>query len=239
MATEDARRLVYVHPSTPVGDASRARLLERFGDTPPTVVVLDSLGMGMGLSAMDSNSDTDTARWANEVIMWLKGAWPGAVILVVDHLPKAGGSEPIGSQRKGALADALFRVETVSPFTRRVTGSCRVTVEKDRRGWFEAGKALFDVTFGGGVPFTIAEADPGSVVLSLGDAVARQRQLAEYVGEHEGCRVEDARKAVNGRTTEFSGIKDTLVAAGVIEHPPRAGLFKGPSWSAFMAQDRQ
>jgi hypothetical protein len=45
--------------------------------------------------------------------MWLKATWPGAVVLVIDHPPKAGGSEPIGSQRQGAFADAHFRVETM------------------------------------------------------------------------------------------------------------------------------
>jgi len=38
-------------------------------------------------------------------------------------------------------------VPTVSPLTRKRTGSRWVTVEKDRRGRFEEGRPLFDVRF--------------------------------------------------------------------------------------------
>jgi hypothetical protein len=38
-------------------------------------------------------------------------------------------------------------VPTVSPLTRKRTGSLWVTVEKDRRGRFEEGRPLFDVRF--------------------------------------------------------------------------------------------
>jgi hypothetical protein len=37
------------------------------------------------------------------------------------------------------------------------------------------------------------------VVLDLGDAVTKQAVLAGYMGDHEGCRVEDARREIGVR----------------------------------------
>lgn len=237
MKREHAQRVVYVHPSGPPSDGARAELLARFGDTPPTVVVIDSMGMGMGLSGLDSNSDTDAARWASEVPLWLKAQWSETVILIIDHVPKGSGAEatdPIGSQRKGAFADGLYNVGVLSKISRRTRGSGRVKVRKDRKGMHEEDQALLDFTFGGGGRFEVSEPDPQVISIELGDAAAELVRIAAYVAEHPGVKVEDARNALDIQSVAFTAHKKSLVSQGVIEHRQRQGLFPGPNLQAYL-----
>lgn len=236
---ETAQRVVYIQPPGPISDAARALILSRFEDTPPSLVVIDSIGMGMGMAGLDSNSDKDATIWALDLPMWMKAQWPEAVIVLIDHVPKAQGKsrDPIGSQRKGAFADALFNTEIISPISRQRRGMGRLTVTKDRKGLHDVDRAILDYEFGGGGPFQLRPTDPGVVAVDLtsaSDPVEQQRCVAAYVGDYEGVKVEAARDALKIRAAEFTVIKDALVRDQVIEHRHRHGLFKGNRWDEFM-----
>lgn len=238
LTAEQAHLVTYVHPSGPPSDAGRVQLLAQFGSDFPTVVVIDSMGMGMGLSGLDSNSDTDSARWAFEVPLWLKAQWPDSVIVLIDHVPKGqtGGAvtDPIGSQRKGAFADGLFLATVLAPVARATRGGGRVVNRKDRKGMHEEGVTLFDYEFGGGGPFVLSEPDHKVVSFELGEEATALVRIAAYVGEHEGNKVETVRNALGIQSAAFTAHKGSLVDQGVIEHRPRQGLFKGSKWQDYV-----
>lgn len=235
----ELERLVYVHPRGPISDAGRAHLTARFADEPPSLVVIDSVGMSMGSMGLDGDKGRDVEAWATEVPGWLKSQWSDAVICAVDHVPKSadgGAVDPIGSQRKAAFADSLYLVQRMTPISRTTRGQGRLVVRKDRRGWTDEGAAVLDFTFGGGGPFELGPPDPHVVATSgdPGDAAADLLRVARHVGDNEGQMVEQVRTALDIRPNDFTALKDTLVGLRAIEHRPRAGLWKGERWQAYV-----
>ena len=141
---EELSRFVYVEGG-PISDAARAHLLRRFADEPPSLVVLDSVGMSMGSAGLDSDKGKDTEQWAYGLPLWLKEQWPETVILLIDHVRKGEGAsatDPVGSQRKGSFADALCLVVPGDPISRQRRGNGRLVLRKDRKGWGDEGRAL-------------------------------------------------------------------------------------------------
>jgi hypothetical protein len=49
--------------------------------------------------------------------------------------------------------------------------------------------------------------------------------------------VAETRKALHVGSDEFTWWADQLGAMGVILHPPRGGLFKGPQWQEYIDND--
>lgn len=234
------QRLVYVQPSGLPGEAAKRNLLARFGDTPPSLVIIDSTGMGMAAAGLEENNGTATAQFNLALPKWLKKQWPDAVILLVDHLPKGvtDGTDPIGSQRKGSIADGLYLVKLMSKISRKTRGWGRVFVHKDRRGWSDEGSDVLDFEFGGGGPFVVRPPDPERLPLAvegLAEAEDKLVQIARYVGEHEGTKVTAARTALKMNSNEFTRAKGVLVAAHALRHEDRLGLFKGERWDSWMS----
>ncbi|MEU8804432.1 AAA family ATPase [Spirillospora sp. NPDC048819] len=239
---EELGRVVYVQPAGPFGDAGRARLLARFGEEAPSVVVLDSVGMSMGSAGLDSDKGKDTEEWAYGLPLWLKKQWPDTVILLIDHVRKgegASGTDPVGSQRKGSFADTLCLVVPMTPISRQRRGQGRLVLRKDRKGWGDEGRALLDFEFGGGGPFELSPPDPHTVATAgdPGEAAEALHRVARYVGEHEGAKVEEVRDALSIQPNEFTAMKAELIRQEVIEHRPRVGLFKGPRWGEYVSRE--
>jgi len=234
-------RWVYVHPSGAISDAARSQLLLRFADAPPAVVVIDSGGMATGASGLNSNDDSDMAKWALDVPFWMKSEWPDACIIVIDHVTKAlsggGATDPIGSQRKGASADGLYAVEILSTISRRARGKGRLTVHKDRSGFLEEGADLLDFEFGAGGPFEVRTPDtkvqpvPAKVAELLDD----QYRIAVYVGDKhpDKVSVEKARTDLGIRGEDFTKMKDLLIAQEVLVQS--RGLGVGPRFNEWLA----
>jgi hypothetical protein len=241
-SSEDLSRVVYIQPEAAISDAARAQVQARFGESPPSVVVLDSVGISMSMSGFSTNDESETAQWWTAVPRWMKKQWPGTVVLLIDHVPKGEGGaarDPIGSSRKGNVADGLLSVSKLSSISRRTRGSGRVTLTKDRQGMADEDSPLLDFEFGGGGPLVLLPADPDvtSVDLSRQPAdAAEMRRIARYVGEHEGAKVEEARGDLGIHSATFTDLKDRLVDLGVIEHRPRAGLFKGGGWGEYLTE---
>lgn len=241
-SAEDRGRVVYVRPEGPISDEARAQALKRFDGVPPSVVVLDSVGMSMAASGYSTNDDSESSQWSMAVPQWIKNEWPGTVQLLIDHTPKGDASarDPIGSQRKGAFADGLYSVEKLSAISRATRGTGRVTLTKDRQGNGDEGAPLLDYEFGGGGPFVLMPSDPNVVSVDLSkapDEIAEMRRIARYVADNEGAKVEPAREALGIHAPTFTRLKERLVSCGAIEHRPRLGLFCGRLWQAFMDGD--
>lgn len=237
---EDLARFVYVEGG-PVSDAARGHLLRRFTDEPPSVVVLDSIGLSMAAAGYSTNDDSETGEWYMAVAKWLSRQWPDAVVLLIDHTPKGDSSarDPIGSQRKGAFADGLYSVEKDTPISKTQRGKGTVTLTKDRDGDGEEGSPLFVFEFGGGGPFVLSPpppTDPKSVTVDFSAAgvsdadAARMVRIADYVGENDPVAVKQAWSALGMRSEDFTPLKTTLVSLSVLVHPDRKGLSKGPGW---------
>ena len=94
--------------------------------------------MGMGLSGLDENVSKDLIAWGKALVLWLKKEWPHTAIILIDHVPhpKKGteAKDPIGSQRKAALADSLFFIAALSAISRKTRGEGRLTRRKHRHG---------------------------------------------------------------------------------------------------------
>lgn len=229
----DAERVVYVQPSADAGDAGRAKLLGRFTDEPPTLIVVDSMGMGMGAVGLDSNKDSDVSKWSYGLPLWLKKQFPGAVIVLIDHTTKASGGEsnaPIGSQRKGAIADLLVNVYSQTPISRTKRGTGRATVRKDRKGFYESGADIFDYEFGGGGPFVLRPSDPSVISVEFGEEAVARQKIAAYVNSNPGQKVEVVRATLGIHSASFTSHKEWLCREEVIIHRIRDGLYPGPKY---------
>jgi hypothetical protein len=239
---EELARFVYVQGG-PVSDLARANLARRFADEPPTVVVLDSIGLSMAAAGYSTNDDTETGEWYTAVPKWMSRQWPDAVILLIDHVPKGSESarDPIGSQRKGAFSDGLFLVTKEDKISKTTRGRGSVMLTKDRDGDGEEESPLFDFEFGGGGPLTLSLPDPGTVTLDAGkdglsdDDGPEMLRIARYVGEREGVKVDPARGDLGISANDFDRLKNALAVLGVIEHKKRIGLFKGPGWAGYVS----
>ena len=234
-------RIVYVRPSGPVSDGGRTHLLRRFEDQPPSVVVIDSQGMGMAVAGLDENSGTASAQWSIELPSWLKRQWPSSVILPIDHLPKAAkgsGSDPIGSQRKGAIADGLWLVQKLSNISRTTRGRGRLVVKKDRQGFRDEDQPVFDFEFGGGGDFVLKAPDTDEAVAEAMQGLATSLvRIAEYVRDNPGVKVETAREALDIHPNSFTSLKRMLVDEDVIEHPNGRGLFPGEELETYLSEN--
>jgi hypothetical protein len=178
--------------------------------------------------------------WCTEVAAWLKEQWPEAVHLLVDHTPKGANGvadDPIGAQTKGGVADAMFNVYVTGKISRASHGGGRMVVRKSRDGYATDDTAVLDFTFGGGRPFEMSAPDPTKVDINLTRAGIDPdvvRRIAGYVGDHEGVRVETARRDLGIHPNEFTKMKTLLVSCGVLGHRKGLGLFKGVRWAAYM-----
>ncbi|WJL95878.1 AAA family ATPase [Microbacterium sp. ET2] len=158
-------RFHYVQPEAPFVVGADT-LLELIHQHDVTLVIIDSTGEAMSMDGAQQNADEDVTRWFQQVTRRI--ARQGPAVVVLDHLPKAGGSDlmPIGSQRKrSAINGAQYLQETLTSFSKQKAGAARLKVAKDRNGDNSTGDtvATLHVTpiGGGNVRIAFTAPDPG------------------------------------------------------------------------------
>jgi hypothetical protein len=138
-ASTIANKFTYIHPRDPSDEIVIADLRSIIDMLGVSLVVIDSVGESMGLDGTNQNSDDEVVRWTNRISRPL--ADTGATVLLIDHVTKdttsAKKSYAIGSGRKRAGIDgATFSAEQTQRFSRKLTGTIKLTCEKDRHGHY-------------------------------------------------------------------------------------------------------
>jgi hypothetical protein len=182
-------RIAYVSPSHVFGPEEKAKVVAQMAacaeanglpaDTPPTLVLVDSTGHGIGHSGLNQNDDGEVIAWMNLVVKWVQQQWPGVTILLIDHLPK--GSDallPIGSQRKHALAWSQFQIRVKEPWSKDESGYSDIICGKDNGGDFTVGKIIARLV-GGPDGIGLAEVLPEDLAAAGAEQVSRAREQIE------------------------------------------------------------
>lgn len=186
------------------------------------LVVVDSTGEALAAQGLDQDKDPDVARWMSSLPRrWAK---LGPCVLMLDHMPHAGGRE-IGSQRKRAgISGAAYEAIAAEPFARDRAGSLLLKVAKDRGGNFAKGTEQALVRF--------EPADDGAVMVATvapgsGRTVsARQRSLGDYMdavvellGAAGGAvKARDLRAGIAGDNKAVDLAVRALEASGRVAH---------------------
>jgi hypothetical protein len=217
----DLGQLHYHVVGGPLRDAEQAWLRRQVDDLAVRLVVVDSLGEVLAACGVDTNSDAETARALASIFRPL--ARLGACVLLLDHVTKNledRGRWAIGSQRKLAAIDgAAYSLGVVQPWARGASGSARLVLAKDRRGWVgpidkTAADVRFDAWPDGGlrVSLTPPKADdtpmPGTVahvVGALESAGGRWTSFSEAVAYLEPLKESGARAAL-ARATKAGAV---------------------------------
>lgn len=132
-----ARRFVYVRPEAPVVDRMQLYELALAADMTVRLVVLDGVTEGMVLHGLDPLSNTDIARWREQVVRPLVAGCNQAATVELDHVVKdkeARGRYALGGIHKLAGVDVAYGVKVLVPFGRGRDGTLKLTVHKDRPG---------------------------------------------------------------------------------------------------------
>jgi hypothetical protein len=223
----DVAQLHYHVVGGPLRDAEQAWLCRQVEDLVVRLVVVDSLGEVLAACGVDMNSDAETAKALADIFRPLGRL--GACVLLLDHVvknPEGRGRWAIGSQRKLAAIDGTaYSLEVMQPWARGASGSARLVIAKDRRGWVgPIGKTAADVRFDawpdGGLCVSLAppKADdaplPGTVahvVGALESAGGRWASFTEAVAcleplKESGARTALARAVKAGAVVEERGV---------------------------------
>lgn len=162
-----AERFHYVQPELPFLEGALA-IIELIRDRDIALVVIDSTGEALALEGVQPNADEEVARWFLEVPKRL--AKLGPAVLILDHLPKAGGGDlmPIGSHRKRAsINGAQYLQEPMTPFSKEKAGASKLVCAKDRHGTYARGEKV--------AILHLTPTDGGSVRISLTGPDAAER----------------------------------------------------------------
>lgn len=165
----------------PIGTAATIEDLEEIdrliAERGTALVGIDSTGEALAAQGLDQDKDPDVARWMST----LPRRWArlGPCVLMLDHMPHAGGRE-IGSQRKRAgISGAAFEAIATEPFAKDRPGALTLKVAKDRGGNFAKGTeqavVRFDPSHDGGRMDVAVLPGSGRTVS------ARQRGLGDYM----------------------------------------------------------
>lgn len=224
-------RFHYLRPEEKFTEAARVRLLEQVDQTKPELVVLDSTGEAMASEGVESNDDSEVARWFSDLPSALAVRGPG--VLLLDHLAKGsdgGGNYAIGSQRKrSAVTGAAFVLTTVQGFSEGTAGHSRLKCSKDRLGGWAQGEHVVDmhVTPSTGDLATFELRDPlDPEVTKAFNSDALKARICRYLEDaHKGVDGEPpkkvvpwsaVRKGVVGKNETMDLLRDELVRDGYI-----------------------
>lgn len=135
--------LMHVRPKGPytAGEAEFLTTLvklHRYG-----LVVIDTVGVALGVQGGDSNSDSDVAKWLDMLPNLVASLGP--CVVMVDHgaVSAKDPSKPGGSGRKmQSISGSSFYVKNLDPFSIGNTGRSELTCYKDRNGNFQIGKPV-------------------------------------------------------------------------------------------------
>jgi hypothetical protein len=132
------RRFAYLEPeeaATPLAvDHVRGLLAQRHG----RLVVFDAFNSALMLHGLDPSSTVEVERFWRIVVHPFSSA--GVAVALPDHVVKqrdARGKYAYGSERKHSGAEVHLGMVAVEPFGRGRTGRAKLTVHKDRPGFFE------------------------------------------------------------------------------------------------------
>jgi hypothetical protein len=132
------RSFAYVRPEEPLDPTLIAYVQTLLAERNSRLLVFDSFNPTLGLHGLDPSSTIEVERF------WRHFADPftaaGVAVAVPDHVVKAReqrGKYAYGSERKHSGADVHLGMTLIEPAGRGRTGRAKLTVHKDRPGFFE------------------------------------------------------------------------------------------------------
>jgi hypothetical protein len=102
----------------------------------PAIVTWDSSAAFLARAGLDENAAADVTRFYSQVLT-PAARLHNAAVLVIDHDTKS--SEPSryarGSGAKLAATDVAYKIAPIKPFSKEESGTSKLLVTKDRRGY--------------------------------------------------------------------------------------------------------
>ena len=142
--------------------------LDRLGDRPYRLAVIDGVTEALSLSGGDTNSADSVARLYQQLPHQIATRY-GAAVVLIDHVSKSRetrGRFSIGSQHKlAAISGAAYLLEPKTPLARESRGSLLLKIAKDRPGVVRQSCSGFDASDRTQAAATI-------IVDSVGDTLA-------------------------------------------------------------------
>lgn len=132
-------RIAYVQfPSRAWNALDVAMLNEVIDERKPAIVAWDSSAAFLARAGLDENAAADVTRFYSQVLT-PAARLHNAAVMVIDHDTKS--SEPSryarGSGAKLAATDVAYKIAPVKPFSKLESGTSKLLVTKDRRGWLD------------------------------------------------------------------------------------------------------
>ena len=137
LGAQRGERIGYVQfPSRSWDGEDIAMLSAVLDERKPAIVAWDSSAAFLARAGLDENAAADVTRFYSQVLT-LAARLHGAAVLVIDHDTKS--SEPSryarGSGAKLAATDVAYKITPVKAFSKAESGTSKLIVSKDRRGW--------------------------------------------------------------------------------------------------------
>src|SRR5258708_7077135 len=161
LGARPGERLVYVpFPNSNWAPADREMLFQLLAQRKPALVMWDSSAAFLSRAGLDENSAHDVTEFYSQVLT-PTARIHGAAVVVIDHDTKS--SEPSryarGSGAKLAATDVAYKITQIAPFSKDQSGSAKLVVTKDRRGWLHR---AHEVTFTAGEVLDITVREAGA-----------------------------------------------------------------------------
>lgn len=203
----------------PIGTAATIADLEQIdeliAERGTALVGIDSTGEALAAQGLDQDKDPDVARWM--AILPRRWARLGPCVLMLDHMPHAGGRE-IGSQRKRAgINGAAYEAIDTETFARDKPGVLTLKVAKDRGGNYAKATEQAVVHFvphddGARMDVTVA-AGSGRVVSSKAKSLNDyQEAVIEFLRQAGPSGMRAVRSGVEGDNSAIDMAVKALVA---------------------------
>lgn len=196
------------------------------------LVIIDTVTGAMALYGEDGDKREDVDRFYRRIIKLFEGK----TLLLIDHLPKAGGKVATGSERKGSFVggSAIHFEATKQRVGRGRVGTIRLTISKDRHGNLERftdgdKRLLATMTMDGTGPTLKVHVDASS---TLADPDALKRVILAYVKDNPGSSTNDITKAniSDGSVSQRKTALQTLVGHEYIGTEPGPRNAIGHHW---------
>jgi 5S rRNA maturation endonuclease (ribonuclease M5) len=151
-------RIGYIpFPSRSWNAGDVAMLNDILDERKPVIVAWDSSAAFLARAGLDENAAADVTRFYSHVLT-PAARMHNAAVLVIDHDTK--NSEPSryarGSGAKLAATDVAYKITLIKAFSKTDSGTSKLLVTKDRRGWLDRSHEvafLADTT--GSTPLTV------------------------------------------------------------------------------------
>jgi 5S rRNA maturation endonuclease (ribonuclease M5) len=159
LGAKPGERIGYIQfPSRTWNAGDVAMLNDILAERQPSIVAWDSSAAFLARAGLDENAASDVTRFYSQVLT-PAARLHDAAVLVIDHDTKS--SEPSryarGSGAKLAATDVAYKVTMVRPFSKTESGTSKLLVTKDRRGWLERShEVAFLADDGGTTPLTVS-----------------------------------------------------------------------------------